>query len=178
MLKYSDWVDYTNMGNNIPLPAIGTGPHTLQLTFQGNTIAVFFDGVNLTNFVDNGTIDRRPAYTNGTVGLNMYAATPVSYVMGVSNVVVSALPSTNLNLVPFQITSITATNSVAIITWQSVLGQNYQLLYKTNIFDTNWIVAPYNIPAFGPSTSTTDLLNGIDSRFYWIEDLGIQTNGP
>jgi hypothetical protein len=174
VLKYSDWLDYTNVGNDIHLPALGTNAHNLKLTFQGANIAISLDGANVANFVDNGNVDGHPAYTNGTVGLNMYSSSPVVYRMGVSNLTVSGLVSTNL--APFQITSITATNSVAIITWQSVFGQNYRLLYKTNIYDTNWIMAPNSIPAFGPSSSTTDILDPTNSRFYWIENVG--TNGP
>ena len=51
---------------------MGTNPHTLKLTLQANSIAVYFDGALITNVTDNGfSFDGLPAYTNGTVSLDM-----------------------------------------------------------------------------------------------------------
>ena len=80
----------TLIGDPITLPGVGTNPHTLRLTFQTNSIAAYFDGVLKTNVTDNGSIDGQPAYTNGTVSLDMYTYT-TAYTMTVDNVIVSAL---------------------------------------------------------------------------------------
>ncbi len=90
LVKFETWTAYTLIGNPITLPGMGTNPHTVQLTFQTNSLAVYFDGVLETNITDDGSIDGLPAYTNGTVSLDMYTDSS-AYTMSVDNVIVSTL---------------------------------------------------------------------------------------
>jgi len=90
LVKFETWTAYTLIGGLIPLPGMGTSAHTLKLTFQTNSIAAYFDGVLKTNVTDGGSIDGQPAYTKGTIGLDMYTDA-TAYTMTVDNVIVSAL---------------------------------------------------------------------------------------
>ena len=90
LVKFESWTAYTLIGGLIPLPGMGTSAHTLKLTFQTNSIAAYFDGVLKTNVTDSGSIDGLTAYTNGTIGLDMYTDA-TAYTMTVDNVIVSAL---------------------------------------------------------------------------------------
>jgi len=90
IIKYSDWINYTAQ-NLIRLPAVGTNWHDVRLAFQGGNVLAYFDGSLMTNLVDNGAFDGQPRYTNGGVTVEMYAATPTSYFMAVSNVAVYPL---------------------------------------------------------------------------------------
>ena len=81
------------IGNALSLPAVGTSPHTVKLTFQGSNISVYFDNTLLTNVTDDGSIDGQPAYANGAIGVNMWTESPTAYTMAVGNVVVSTIVS-------------------------------------------------------------------------------------
>jgi hypothetical protein len=89
LIKYENWTAYTVIGSSLSLPAVGTSPHTVKLTFQGNNISVYFDNNLITNVADDGSIDGQPAYTNGAIGVNMWTESPTAYTMAVGNVVVS-----------------------------------------------------------------------------------------
>ena len=90
LVKFESWTAYTLIGGLIPLPGMGTNSHTVKLTFQSNDIDAYFDGVLMANVIDAGSIDGLPAYTNGTVSLDMYTDA-TAYTMTVDNVIVSAL---------------------------------------------------------------------------------------
>ena len=88
LVKYSGWTTYTVMAG-ATLPSVQTAAHTVRLVFQGTNIAVYFDGNPILSRADDGTIDQQPAYTNGTISLNLWTQTPTPYTMTVSNVIVS-----------------------------------------------------------------------------------------
>ena len=89
LLKYENWTNFTLMGNTVPLPGIGTGWNTLGLTFQGNQISAYFNGLLVAGATDDGSIDGLPAYTGGGIGLNMWTIPPYAYTFAVSNLVVN-----------------------------------------------------------------------------------------
>ncbi|MGA9779592.1 MAG: tandem-95 repeat protein [Verrucomicrobiia bacterium] len=97
LVKFESWTTYTDIGNPISLPGISTNPFTLRLTLQTNSISAYFNGVLITNVIDNGSIDGQPAYTNGTVVLDMWTQPPTTYAMTVDNVIVSGLAVTANN---------------------------------------------------------------------------------
>ena len=72
----------------VSLPGVGTGPHTLKLTFLGSRIQVYYDGVQLVDFTDSG-FDGRAAYLRGGISADQWTDR-TSYTMTVDNVVVSA----------------------------------------------------------------------------------------
>ncbi|MGH7976157.1 MAG: Ig-like domain-containing protein [Limisphaerales bacterium] len=96
LYKYESWTLYTNIGQWSSLPAVGTNWHSLKLTFEGNKISSYFDGNLMTNVTDNGSIDGKPAYTNGSMGLNLWLST-VPYTFSVSNVIVTTINPVAVN---------------------------------------------------------------------------------
>ncbi len=85
LYKYSDWTTFKL--NEVVVGSVGTNQHTLKAVFQGNTISAYLDGSLVTNWVDDGTIDGQPAYTNGGADVEAYAFTN-AYTSSVSNLVV------------------------------------------------------------------------------------------
>ena len=70
----------------VNLPSVGTGWHTLQLTFNGNRIRVYYDGTLLIDVTDNN-FDARPAYLSGGISVGAWTYT-TSYLMTVDDVIV------------------------------------------------------------------------------------------
>jgi hypothetical protein len=68
----------------------------------------------------------------------------------------------------FKITSITITNGVAVITWNSVAGNYYRLQYKNHLLDVNWTDLAPDILATGAVTTVTNVLGGVPQRFYRV----------
>jgi hypothetical protein len=66
------------------------------------------------------------------------------------------------------IQSIVVTNDVATITWTSVFGHTYRLLYSADL-DTNWTPIPPDILATGSSTSASDSTESVTTRFYRVQ---------
>ena len=64
--------------------------HTVKLTFKGNTVSAYFDGTLMISATDNGSIDGKPAYPSGGIGLNMWTAPPAAYSFSVANLLVDA----------------------------------------------------------------------------------------
>ena len=89
LFKHQAWTTYTEIGNPVILPGVGVNWHTVKLTFKGNTISAYFDGNLVTNVTDNGSIDGKPAYTNGGFGLNMWSQPSVAYTFSVANLLVN-----------------------------------------------------------------------------------------
>jgi hypothetical protein len=69
---------------------------------------------------------------------------------------------------PLAIRSIHAANGCVVITWNSVSGQKYRLLYKNTLRDKTWLVALPDITASGPTTTVTNALGGATQRFYRV----------
>jgi hypothetical protein len=93
LIKYQNWTNFTLIGHTVTLPGVGTNWHTLGLTFQGSNILSYFDGNLVTNVTDDGSIDGQPAYTRGSIGLNLWESSVV-YTFSVSNVIVSTVTAT------------------------------------------------------------------------------------
>jgi len=72
---WNTWSDTFTPMALVSLPSVGTSPHTLRLTVQGNQISVFFDGAQVVNMADNN-VDGLPPYASGAAGAHMYMNTP------------------------------------------------------------------------------------------------------
>ncbi|MBZ5554812.1 MAG: tandem-95 repeat protein, partial [Acidobacteriia bacterium] len=95
LIKFWSWGTwgFTPMAE-ASLPGVGTRWHTLTVTFQGNRIVVYYDGVQVLDTTDNG-FDSRPAYTSGGVSLEMSSwAMSTPNVLSVDDVWVLAPPVT------------------------------------------------------------------------------------
>ena len=74
---------------------------------------------------------------------------------------VSVLP------VPVPVFQKTVRNGSSIqLTWNSLSGLNYQLRYKTNLAQTNWLNLGSPVTAFDDTTTTVDTLGSDKQRFY------------
>jgi len=77
------------IGNPVTLPGVGVNWHTVKLTFRGSNISVYFDGVLALSVTDNGSLDGKPAFTSGGIGLSMWTLPPAAYAYSVDNLIVS-----------------------------------------------------------------------------------------
>ena len=78
LIKFHDWNTWSSTFTPmalVNLPAVGTAPHTLRMTFQGNQIAIYFDGNQIVNMADNN-VDGLPPYLHGAFGAHMYMDAP------------------------------------------------------------------------------------------------------
>jgi large repetitive protein len=88
-IKCQTWnTSYTVVGNPAILPVVGVNWHTVKLTFKGTNIAAYFDGVQALSVKDNGSLDGKPAFTSGGVGLAMWTLPPAAYAYSVANLLV------------------------------------------------------------------------------------------
>jgi hypothetical protein len=71
--------------------------------------------------------------------------------------------------VPFSITSISVTNDLATITWQSISGRVYRLEYKNDLVAPTWTEVPVDVVSTGSSTSTTNNTSGTTNRFFRVK---------
>jgi hypothetical protein len=94
IIKYETWTDFTAQ-RLVPLPGMGTNFHTVRMTFQGNTVSAYFDGVLITNLVDNGTFDAQPAFPNGGIDVETYTQSPTAFALMVDNVMVTTVTTAN-----------------------------------------------------------------------------------
>jgi len=68
----------------VSLPDVGTGWHTLQMTFQGNRIFVYYDGVLKIEMTDNN-FDSRAPYLSGGISVDLWTYSN-SYTMLVDDI--------------------------------------------------------------------------------------------
>jgi len=66
------------------------------------------------------------------------------------------------------IESIVVANGVATISWSSVIGHTYRLLY-TGDLNTSWVPIPPDILATSSSTTATDSTESVTVRFYRVQ---------
>ena len=91
MLKLWKFPVWTDIGTEIPmqqvnLPDVGTGWHTLQMTFIGNRILVYYDGVLQIDVTD----DNSP-YLSGGISADWWTGS-LPYTIAVDNISVTTLP--------------------------------------------------------------------------------------
>ena len=94
LIKYEGWTIWYNNPNPmalVSLSGIGTDWHTIALAVQGNNIFAYFDGQQVTNVTDDGTIDGQGPYLNGGIAAGMWTDSSNPYTISLSNVVVSPL---------------------------------------------------------------------------------------
>ena len=91
MLKLWKFQGWTDVGSGVPmhqvsLPEVGTGWHTLQMTFIGNRILVYYDGVLQIDVTD----DNSP-YVSGGISADWYSGS-LLHTIAVDNISVTTLP--------------------------------------------------------------------------------------
>ena len=68
----------------------------------------------------------------------------------------------------FSLIGVGATNGIATVTWNSVAGLAYQVQYRTNIVQTNWLNLGPAITATNNTASVTDPVGSGVQRFYRV----------
>ena len=93
MLKLWKFPGWTDIGSGVAmqqvsLPAVGTGLHTIQITFKGSNIQVYYDGSLQINVTDNNYASTAP-YTSGGISADWWTWSP-PYAITVENISVVA----------------------------------------------------------------------------------------
>ena len=83
LVKFTGWTNWSGTPMaQASLPGVGTSAHTLLISFQGNVIQVFYDGVQYINVTDT-------SFSSGGISLDMWTySTP--YVMDLGNITVNS----------------------------------------------------------------------------------------
>ena len=71
----------------VSLPSVGTGWHSLQMDFNVNRIRVYYDGTLMIDVTDNN-FDARSAYLSGGISIDSWTYTTI-YTMSTDDVVVN-----------------------------------------------------------------------------------------
>jgi hypothetical protein len=141
------------------------------VNFIGSTNRVYAILAAPTNGV-LGTLNPNNGLVSYTPNAGYTGADSFAFTVNAGGVLSTGLVSilvTGTNNAPFAITAISVSDDVATITWDSVSNQTYRLEYKNELTITNWTEVPVDVPATGPSTSTTNLLGGAPQRFYRVK---------
>ncbi len=96
--------------------------------------------------------DLSPNHFIGTVGVGFSGATAPSFV----------LPA------PPTFQTVTQANNALTLTWSTVPGQIYQLQYKANLAQPNWINWFYPLVATGGNITVSDTVGPNQQRFYRV----------
>jgi hypothetical protein len=92
LVKFRDWTNWSGVPmQQVTLPEVGTGWHTLRMTFRGNRILVYYDGGLKIDYTDDN-YDSRPAYLSGGVSVDMFTDAS-SYAMVADDIIVQTLPT-------------------------------------------------------------------------------------
>jgi uncharacterized repeat protein (TIGR02543 family) len=154
LVKFSGWTtwSFTAM-RTVTLPPMGTGYHTLAMTFQGTTISVSYDGTQVMSVTDNN-FDGVAPYTSGGITADMYTGA-TAFGLSVDNVVVTG-PATGPQ--PPTITSQPTNQTVAVggtanfAVGASGTGLSYQWTFNgSNIAGAT--ASSYSIPNAQPANA-------------------------
>ena len=114
LVKFRDWTTWNfSAMQQVSLPNVGTGWHTLKMIFSGNEIKVYYDGTLLIDTVDNN-FDSRGPYLSGGISLDSWTYTS-SYVMEVDDVAASISELVPVNTAPVATGDAYATNQNTLL---------------------------------------------------------------
>jgi uncharacterized repeat protein (TIGR01451 family) len=176
LYKYESWTSYTSIGQWSSLPAVGTNWHTLKLAFQGSNIFAYFDGTLVTNATDDGSLDGQPAYTNGSMGLNLWIST-TPYIFSVDNLIVRTPVASTANAADDTYAAAAATGPTLYVPAPGILANDTGSGTLTALLvsgPANGNLTLTNNGGF--SYTPTNNFVGIDSFTYQCKD-GTTTSG-
>jgi hypothetical protein len=82
-----------------------------------------------------------------------------------------SLAVNNVSVTPFtppEILGVTVTNNAAVVTWNSIASQTYQLQSENSVIAGSWTNVGANVLATGTNSSATDTAIGAGQKFYRI----------
>ena len=148
----SFWFENSNVGQGS-----NTSPNAFLALWNTNTV---FGATNLGIF--SWTNMQFIVTATGTNTVLQFGFQNDPGVFSLDDVSVTAVP------VPaFQ--ALTKTNGTLNFTWNALAGLVYQLQYKTNLFQTNWINLDAVITATNYTAAATNLIGSDPQRFYRLE---------
>jgi hypothetical protein len=120
-------------------------------------------------------------YKNTLSGTNWQSLSPVTATGAVASatnfvgsaaqrfyrVMLQANPPSN-SPTNFSIESISVSNNIATVTWDSVAGRTYRLEYNNQLTGTNWQNITPDISATASTAAMTDNVAGVAQRFYRV----------
>ena len=112
-----------------------------------------------------------------TVATNSDSFDSVNPSLTATNSFTVVVTASSNNAPPLKIQSITLSNGVITIAWNSVTGQLYQVQYKGDFSATNWQTLGTNIMATNTVTTATDTSGNLQ-RFYRVAQLTATSNQP
>ena len=87
LIKFRDWTTWSGAPmQQVGVPNVGPGWHTLKMALDGNRIRVYYDGNQVIDVTDTN-YDSRPPYASGGVSVDMFTG-GAPYVMLADDVVV------------------------------------------------------------------------------------------
>ena len=88
LVKFRTWTTWSGTTmKQVSLSSVGTGWHTLKLTFQGSRILVYYDGTLVMDVTDN-SFDSRAAYLSGGITADLWTD-KTTYTMNVDDILVT-----------------------------------------------------------------------------------------
>ena len=174
LLKFQTWTSWAYQGLNsasmqeVSLPAVGTGWHTLTLAVSNAQIRVDYDTNQLISVTDAETTP----YTGGGISVDMQNDS-TKYVMTIDNVRVDSLMAgtngvPNNDTVAPLIESTALTQDGVVIAWRAVSGKNYRLQFTEGFGNTNWNDVLPEVLATGPLAAATNSPGNSAQRFYRV----------
>ncbi|HZQ48189.1 MAG TPA: hypothetical protein VFC07_14330, partial [Verrucomicrobiae bacterium] len=135
----------------------GRTPNQFQVSWNGTTL---FNRTNL-GVLGWTNLQYLVVATSGSTVLQ-FAFRDDPKFLGLDDVTVTPVS-------PPKFTSLTRTNTTVHLTWKTVAGLSYQLQYRTNLVQTNWINLGASIPATNSTLTATDASATSSKRFYRLQ---------
>ena len=130
-----------------------------------NEFRVRFDNHTLMDSVNLGILDWTNAQffvtATGTSAVVEFGLRDDPYFLGLDDVTLVAVPAPN-----FQ--SISQSSGLLHFSWRSLAGLSYQVQYRTDLNQPNWINLGVPVKANDSSTSATDTTTAAPARYYRI----------
>ena len=124
--KFRSWteLDIDAPMQQVSLPDVDTGWHTLQMVFIGNRILVLYDEKFVIDYTDTG-YDKREPYLNGGISGDMWMQGGSNYGLGLDNIIVRSLASnTFTTTIPPNSTTTTTTPKPPLCAAEAIYGEN------------------------------------------------------
>jgi hypothetical protein len=143
------WLDSPNISHNTP--------NEFSVSWNGNTL---FDQINIGG-IGWTNLQFIVTATNSSTVLQ-FGARDDNYWLGLDDITVTPIPATR-----FQ--TVTKTNGAIKFNWNAMTGLVYQVQYKTNLLQTNWINLGAVITATNSTATATNLIGPDPQRFYRLQ---------
>jgi len=140
------WLDSPNVNPTIP--------NDFLVQWNGNTL---FNSTNMGAFAWSNLQFIVTATSSSTI-LNI-GAQDDNYYLGLDDITVTPIPATL-----FQ--PVTQTNGAITFSWNAMTGLVYQVQYKTNLLQANWVNLGNAITATNSTLTATNFISSDPQRFY------------